>query len=120
MKINIENPNRLVNFVEKSLTSWKIQYVGDNPIGSMYEYVLKDKEQTEIRILVQIYKETQQMYNPESFEKLDSEWVKIYCKDANVPLARGCTKFIRVEEFKDMRRVLNYIHNGGVEVMLSA
>ena len=24
MKINIENPNKLVNFVEKSLTSWKI------------------------------------------------------------------------------------------------
>ena len=116
-RINIENPNKLVNFVEKSLTSWKIHYVGDNPTGGIYEYVLKDKEQTEIKILVQIYKETQQLYNPESFEKLDNEYVKIYCKNVNVPLARGCTKFLRVEEFKDIRRVFNQIHNAGRQVI---
>ena len=117
MRINIENPNKLVNFVEKSLTSWKIHYEGKNPTEGIYEYVLKNKEQTDIKILVQIYKETQQLYNPESFEKLDNEYVKIYCNNVNVPLKRGCTKFIRVDEFKDMRRVFNYIHDGARQVL---
>ena len=114
-RINIENPNKLVNFVEKSLTSWKIHYVGDNPIGGIYEYVLKDKEQKDIKILVQIYKETQQMYDPNDFNR--HEYVKIYCKDLNVPLKRGCTKFLRVEDFKEVRRVFNQIHNAGRQVL---
>ena len=115
MRINIENPNKLVNFVEKSLTSWKIHYVGDNPTGGIYEYVLKDKEQKDIKILVQIYKETQQMYDPNDFNR--HEYVKIYCKNVNVPLARGCTKFLRVADFKDIRRVFNTISDAGRQVL---
>lgn len=115
MKINIENPKRLVNFVERSLTSWKIHYVGENPTEGIYEYVLKDKEQKDIKILVQIYKETQQMYDPTDF--IGHQYVKIYCKNVNQPLARGCTKFLRVEEFKDIRRVFNTLHDAGRQLL---
>ena len=113
--IKIENPNKLIDFVSKSLTSWKIHYVGENPTEGIYEYVLADKENPNIKILVQIHKETQQMYDPNDF--LRHQYVKIYCKNVNVPLARGCTKFLRVEEFKDMRRVFNQIHNGARQVL---
>lgn len=115
MKINIHNPDKLVHFVGKSLTSWKIHYVGENPMDSMYEYVLKDKEQKDIKILVQIFKETHQMYDPMS--EPNEHLVKIYCKNVNVPLKRGCTKFIKVEHFKDIRRVFNTIHDGGRQVI---
>ena len=114
-KIHIQNPNKLIDFVSKSLTSWKIHYVGENSTGGIYEYVLADKENPNIKILVQIYKETQQMYDPNDF--LRHQYVKIYCNNVNVPLARGCTKFLRVEEFKDMRRVFNQIHTGARQVL---
>jgi tRNA uridine 5-carbamoylmethylation protein Kti12 len=115
MKINIENPNKLIDFVSKSLTSWKIHYVGENPTEGIYEYVLKDKENPNIKILVQIHKETQRMYDPT--DSSNEEYVKIYCNNVNQPLARGCTKFLRVNEFKDMRRVFNHIHSGARQVL---
>jgi DNA-binding protein Fis len=115
MRINIENPNKLIDFVSKSLTSWKIHYVGENPTEGIYEYVLADKENPNIKILVQIHKETQRMYDPMSGP--NEEYVKIYCNNVNQPLARGCTKFLRVEEFKDMRRVFNHIHSGARQVL---
>jgi hypothetical protein len=114
MKIKIDNPDRLVTFVGKSLTSWKIHYVGENPMDSIYEYVLKDKEQKDIKILVQIFKETQERYEPDSLKR--EKYVKIYCKNLNIPQRGGCTKFIKVEHFKDVRRVFNEIHSGGREV----
>jgi hypothetical protein len=55
------------------------------------------------------------MYDPNDF--LRHQYVKIYCNNVNVPLARGCTKFLRVEEFKDMRRVFNQIHTGARQVL---
>jgi hypothetical protein len=55
------------------------------------------------------------MYDPNDFNR--HEYVKIYCKDLNVPLARGCTKFLRVEDFKEVRRVFNQIHNAGRQVL---
>jgi hypothetical protein len=113
--IKIENPNKLIDFVSKSLTSWKIHYVGENPTEGIYEYVLADKENPNIKILVQIHSETHQMYDPNDFGNY--QYVKIYCKNVNQPIARGCTKFIKVEDFKDMRRVFNQIHNGARQVL---
>jgi hypothetical protein len=114
-RINIENPNRLVNFVEKSLTSWKLTYIGRDTAEGTYHYILTDKENNRIKIRVEIHSQTQQMYDPNDFNR--HEYVKIYCKDLNVPLARGCTKFLRVEEFKEVRRVFNQIHNAGRQVL---
>jgi hypothetical protein len=114
-KIHIENPNKLIDFVEKSLTSWKIHYVGENPTGGIYEYVLADKENPNIKILVQIHSETQRMYDPNDFGNY--QYVKIYFNNVNQPMAKGFTIFIRVEEFKDMRRVFNQIHNGARQVL---
>ena len=113
--IKIENPNKLIDFVSKSLTSWKINYVGENPTEGIYEYVLTDKENPNIKILVQIHSETHQIYDPNDFGNY--QYVKIYCNNVNQPIARGCTKFLRVEEFKDMRRVFNQIHNGARQVL---
>lgn len=55
------------------------------------------------------------MYDPMSGP--EREWIKIYCKDVNVPQKRGCTKFLRVEDFKDMRRVFNQIHDGARQLL---
>jgi hypothetical protein len=48
---------------------------------------------------------------------LDNEYVKIFCKDLNVPQKRGVTKFIRVEEFKEVKRVFNTLHNAGRQLI---
>ena len=110
MKINIQNPKRLEQFVERSLTSWKVEYIGQ--MGEVkYYYILTDKQNGGININVEIYKETVEMYDVITYPK--EQYVKIYCKDVNVPLKRGCTKFLRVEDFKDMRRVFNTISDGG-------
>lgn len=115
MKINIQNPQRLVNLVDRSLTSWKIQYVGQGTKNGIYYYSLTHREDNGVKLLVEIYSETQPMYDPNDF--IREQYVKIYCKDVNVPLKRGCTKFLRVEDFKDMRRVFNTISDGGRQVI---
>ena len=112
MKINIQNPQALVQFAETSLKSWKIEYIGRGEGSDIYYYSVTHKANRRIKIAVEIGSETQQLYDTESFQRMDDEYVKIYCKDVNVPQKRGCTKFIRVEEFKDIRRVFNQIHNG--------
>jgi hypothetical protein len=55
------------------------------------------------------------MYDPNDFGNY--QYVKIYFNNVNQPMARGCTKFLRVEDFKDMRRVFNQIHNGARQVL---
>ena len=116
MKINIKNPHKLEHFVERSITSWKIQYIGQIGEESVkYYYILTNKQYSGININVEIYNETQEMYDVLTYPK--EQWVKIYCKNANQPLARGCTKFLRVEDFKDVRRVFNQIHDGGRQVL---
>jgi hypothetical protein len=91
--------------------------MGQGTKEGIYYYILTDKENNKIKIGVEIHNETQQLYNPESFDKLDNEYVKIHCKDLNVPQKRGCTKFIRVEEFKEVRRVFNTLHDAGRQLM---
>ena len=113
MKLNIESPTRLCDYANKVVTSWKLTYMGQGTKEGIYYYILTDKENNKIKIGVEIHNETQQLYNPESFDKLDNEYVKIHCKDLNVPQKRGCTKFIRVEEFKEVRRVFNTLHEAG-------
>jgi hypothetical protein len=117
MKINIESPTKLCEYANKVVTSWKLTYMGQGTKEGTYYYILTHKENNRIKIKVEIHNQTQQLYNPESFDKLDNEWVKIYCKDLNVPQKRGCTKFIRVEEFKEVRRVFNQIHNAARQVL---
>jgi hypothetical protein len=114
-RINIQNPQRLVNFVDRSLTSWKIEYIGQGTENGIYYYALTDRTNRRIKVKVEIHSETQEMYDPNDFAA--QEYVKIYCKDLNVPLKRGCTKFLRVEDFKDIRRVFNQIHNAGRQVL---
>lgn len=111
MRINIQNPQRLVNFVDRSLTNWKIQYIGQGTENLSYYYYLTHRDDIGIKVSVEVYSETQPMYDPTDF--IREQYVKIYCKDVNVPQKRGCTKFLRVEDFKDMRRVFNTISDGG-------
>jgi hypothetical protein len=115
MKINIETPTKLCGYANKAVTSWKLTYMGKADEDGTYHYILTDKENNRIKIRVEIHSQTQQIYHPEVFEPLETkiEYVKIHCKDLNVPQKRGCTKFIRVEEFKDMRRVFNTLHEAG-------
>jgi hypothetical protein len=114
-RINIQSPTRLCTYANGVITSWKIHYVGENPAGRIYEYVLTDKENPNIKILVQIHKETQQMYDPNAFQK--DGYVKIFCTDINQAQKRGVTKMMRVDEFKEVRRVFNTIHNAGRQLM---
>jgi hypothetical protein len=115
-KINIKSPTRLCTYANGLVTSWKLTYIGRDNAGT-YHYTLTDKENPNIKIGVEIHSETQQLYNPESFEKLDNEYVKIFCKDLNQPQKRGVTKFIRVNEFKEVRRVFNTLHDAGRQVL---
>ena len=114
MKINIDNPDRLVTFVGKSLTSWKIEYIGRGIPCDTYYYILTDKTNRRIKITVEIPSELEQMYDPNDMGNY--QYVKINYKNQRVTPKKECTKFIKVEHFKDVRRVFNEIHNGGREV----
>ena len=117
MKLNIESPTKLCEYANKVVTSWKITYIGQGTQYGIYHYTLTNKEYNFVEIGVEIHNETQQLYNPESFQLLDNEYVKIFCKDLNVPQKRGVTKFIRVEEFKEVKRVFNTLHNAGRQLI---
>jgi len=114
MKINIDNPHKLVHFVGKSLTSWKIEYIGRAIPCDTYYYILTDKTNRRIKIDVKITSETERMVDPADF--ITHQYVKINCKNQRVKSKKECTKFIKVEHFKDVRRVFNEIHSGGREV----
>ena len=105
----------LCEYANGIVTSWKLTYMGRDTKEGTYQYVLTHKENRRIKIKVEIRSELEQMYNPESFET--NEWVKIHCKDINNPQKRGCTKFLRVDEFKEVRRVFNTIHNSGRQLI---
>jgi hypothetical protein len=114
-RINIKSPTKLCEYANKVVTSWKLTYIGQGAKEGIYHYTLTDKMQSNIKIGVEIHNQTQQLYNPESFEK--NEWVKIFCKDLNVPLKRGVTKMMRVDEFKEVRRVFNTLHDAGRQLL---
>jgi hypothetical protein len=116
-RINIKSPTRLCEYANKVVTSWKLTYIGQGTQNGIYYYTLTDKEDNNIKIGVEIHNETQQLYNPESFQLLDNEYVKIHCKDLNVPQKRGVTKFLRVDEFKEVRRVFNTLHDAGRQLL---
>jgi hypothetical protein len=118
-RINIESPTKLCTYANKVVTSWKLTYIGlivekDTQKG-IYNYTLTDKMQSNIKIGVEIHNQTQQMYDPNSFQ--NDGYVKIFCKDLNVPQKRGCLKFLRVEEFKEVRRVFNTLHDAGRQLL---
>jgi hypothetical protein len=114
-RIKIQSPIRLCTYANGIVTSWKLTYIGQGTKNHKYHYTLTDKENNFIKIGVEIYSETQQMYDPNSFQK--DGYVKIFCKDLNQPLKRGCTKFLRIEEFKEVRRVFNTLHNAGRQLL---
>jgi hypothetical protein len=118
-RINIKSPTRLCTYANGVITSWKLTYIGliveKGTQKGIYNYTLTDKENNKIKIGVEIYSEIQQMYDPNAFQK--DRYVKIFCKDLNQPLKRGVTKMMRVDEFKEVRRVFNTLHDAGRQLL---
>jgi hypothetical protein len=114
-RIKIQSPVRLCTYANGLVTSWKITYIGQGTQNHKYHYTLTDKENNFIKIGVEIWSELENMYDPNAFQK--DRYVKIFCKDLNQPLKRGCTKMMRVDEFKDVKRVFNTIHNAGRQLL---
>jgi hypothetical protein len=114
-RINIKSPTKLCDYANKVVTSWKLTYIGQGNQNHKYYYTLTDKENPNIKIWVEIYSEIQQMYDPNAFQ--NDGYVKIFCKDINQPQNRGCTKMMRVDEFKEVRRVFNTLHDGAIKLM---
>ena len=117
MKINIETPTKLCGYANKVVTSWKLTYMGQDFKEGIYHYVLTHKENNRIKIKVEIRSEIEDMYDPNSF--LNDTYVKIYCKDLNVPQKRGYTQFMKLDEFKEVRRVFNTLHEAGRQLIQS-
>jgi hypothetical protein len=114
-RINIQSPTRLCTYANGLVTSWKITYIGQGTQNGIYHYTLTDKENNTIKIGVEIYSQTEQMYDPNAFQK--DRYVKIFCKDLNQPLKRGVTKMMRIDEFKDVKRVFNTLHEAGRQLL---
>jgi hypothetical protein len=117
MKINIDNPDKLCGYANKVITSWKLTYMGQDTKEGTYYYILTHKENNKIKIKVEIRSEIEQMYDPNDFGNY--QYVKIYCKDLNVSQKRGCTKFLKVEHFKEVRVVFNTLHEAGRKLIQS-
>jgi hypothetical protein len=116
-RITIESPIRICEYANKVVTSWKLTYMGQDTKEGAYYYILTHKENNKIKIKVEIHSEIEQMYDPNDMGNY--QYVKIYCKDLNVPHKSGCTKFLKVEEFKEVRMVFNTIHEGGRKLIQS-
>jgi hypothetical protein len=114
-RINIQSPTRLCTYANGVVTSWKLTYIGQGTKDHKYYYTLTDKENPNIKIKVEIHNETQQMYDPNSFQ--NDGYVKIFCKDINQPQNGGVTKMMRVDEFKEVRSVFNVLHNAGRQLL---
>lgn len=115
-RINIKSPTRLCTYANGVVTSWKLTYIAlAGSQNGIYYYTLTDKENNFIKIGVEIHSEIQQMYDPNSFQ--NDGYVKIFCTDINQPLKRGVTKMMRVDEFKEVRRVFNTLHNAGRQLL---
>jgi hypothetical protein len=118
-RINIKSPTRLCTYVNGLVTSWKITYIGliveKVSQNGIYNYTLTDKENPNIKIGVEIHSDIKQLYDPNSFQ--NDGYVKIFCKDINQPQKRGVTKMMRVDEFKEVRRVFNVLHNAGRQLL---
>ncbi len=115
-RINIQSPTKLCEYANKAVTSWKLTYIGQGTQYGIYHYTLTNKENNFVEIGVEIHSEIQQMYDPNSFQ--NDGYVKIFCRDLNVPQKRGCTKMMRLDEFKEVRRVFNTLHNVGRQLQL--
>jgi hypothetical protein len=115
-RINIQSPTRLCTYANGLVTSWKITYIGQGTQYGIYHYTLTDKENNFVEIGVEIHSEIQQLYDPTA--PRDDGYVKIFCKDLNQPLKRGCTKFLTIDEFKEVKRVFNVIHHVGRQLQL--
>ena len=114
-KIKIQSPVMLCAYANGVITSWKLTYMGKDNKGGTYQYTLTHKENNRIKIKVEIRSEIEDMYDPNSFQ--NDGYVKIYCKDLNVPQKRGSTKFLKVEHFKEVRRVFNTLHEAGRQLI---
>ena len=114
-RINIQSPTKLCYYANKVVTSWKLTYIGQGTQNGIYHYTLTDKENNFIKIGVEIHSEIEYMYDPTASQ--NDGYVKIFCKDINQPLKRGVTKFMRLDEFKEVRRVFNTLHNAGRQLM---
>jgi hypothetical protein len=106
---------RLCTYSNGLVTSWKLTYIGQGTQNGIYHYTLTDKENNFIKIGVEIRSELEQIYDP-TLPPNDG-YVKIFCKDINQPLKRGCTKFLTLDEFKDVKWVFNTIHNAGKQLL---
>ena len=114
-RINIKSPTRLCTYANGLVTSWKLTYIGQGTKDHTYYYTLTDKENNFVKIGVEIESELKELYDPIAPKNVG--YVKIFCKDINQPLKRGCTKFMRVDEFKEVKRVFNTIHNAGRQLL---
>jgi hypothetical protein len=114
-KIKIQSPIVLCAYANGIVTSWRLTYIGRDAKEGTYHYTMSDKTHSNIKIGVEIYSQTQELYDP-TIPKNDG-YVKIFCKDLNQPLKRGCTKFLTLEEFKEVKRVFNALHNAGRQLL---
>jgi hypothetical protein len=106
-RITIESPMRLCEYANKVVTSWKLTYLGKGTKEGTYHYTLTHKENNGIKIGVEIRSELEPSYNPLLW------YVKIYCKDINNSQKRGYTQLMKLDEFKEVRRVFNTLHDAG-------
>jgi hypothetical protein len=116
-RITIESPMRICDYANKAVTCWKLTYMGQGTKEGAYHYVLTHKENRRIKIAVEIRSELEQSYDSTSYHR--DGYVKIYCKGLNQSQKRGVTKFLRVEEFKEVRRVFNTLHDAGRRLIQS-
>ena len=99
------------------LPNWVVKFRSSGIFeGGKYVYGFQDdKSKVWDKYRVEIMETLKVMYDPNDMGNY--QYVKIYCKDLNVPQKRGCTKFLRVDEFKEVRRVFNTLHEAGRQLI---
>ena len=113
MKINIQNPDRLVEIYKEVAPNWVMKFRGGSGVESdTYKFGLQsDKSKVWDEFQVHIGKQTKVMYNTETFTPY--HYVILAINDTNSnSMKKEITNHIKLEEFKNPNKLIGYIIDG--------
>jgi hypothetical protein len=111
--IKIANPNRLVEIYNVIAPNHLMKYRGSS--GDTYKFGIQpDNTQLWDRFLLQISKEIQVVYHPESFAP--NHYVKLSIHDV-ISYKNEITNTIKLEEFKNPQKVIEHMLDGMTQIV---
>ena len=110
MKLTIQNPHKLIEMYSEILPNWVVKFRSSGIFeGGKYVYGFQDdKSKVWDKYRVEIMETLKVMYNTETFQPNNYVELKIKAVDTQ----REICNTIRLEEFRNVERLMNHIIDG--------